>query len=151
MASHDSHQLQVYFARREQPFIFTQPEPAHHFPASKVTIDGDVGTSPWKYAPLIRVYDEAHCIYHGVMKIPGEEGSAPERSVEVALKWVAGPIRIAYLREEADFYETNRGALQDIAPQYYGHFTAEVEGAKVACIVLEYCNGQPTHTVFEMK
>lgn len=85
------------------------------------------------------------------MEYPGKEGSASAPPVKIALKWVVGERRIARLRQEAAFYEANRDALQGIAPQYYGYFTAEIEGAKVACIVLEWCNGPRISDVYQLK
>ncbi|KAL1951279.1 hypothetical protein VTO73DRAFT_428 [Trametes versicolor] len=149
MAAQNTHQLQLCFAHRDLPYIFTQP--ARHFPASKVTVLGEAGAIPWTTPPLIRVFDDAHYVYQGKMEYPGKEGSASAPPVKIALKWVVGERRIARLRQEADFYEANRDALQGIAPQYYGYFTAEIEGAKVACIVLEWCNGPRISDVYQLN
>lgn len=150
MATQNSRQLQLCFAHREQPYIFTQP--ACHFPASKVVVFGEAGARPWPSAPLIRVYDDAHYVYHGFMEQLNPKDAASEGPMEVALKWVTGQKRIARLRQEAVFYETKLGTVQGVVvPRYYGYFTAEVEGAKVACIVLEWCDGRPTHNIYELK
>ncbi|KAH9858231.1 hypothetical protein C2E23DRAFT_880870 [Lenzites betulinus] len=140
--------LQVLFNCKK--YTFTQP--AGLFPAAEVTVLGEAEPRTFSCAPLILTYDGAHCIYRGFMFQRDGKSSESDQPVDVALKWVSGEERVARLAQEAEIYETQLGAVQGVAvPKYYGFFTGEVESAKVACIILEWCNGPAIYDVRELN